>query len=120
MSCCGQKRQAFRSSDSVAQRIRNEEEGDASTAYLESDHPRAAAIFRYTGSSYLRAEGILRQRVYEFSARTPELVIMPEDVAVMRAYPELVELKDRLSDGTSSVRAEGILKRRREKEPISR
>jgi len=52
-----------------------------------------ATSFRYTGSSYLEVEGVFRHRLYKFSKRTPELVIMAEDVTVMRAYPELIELK---------------------------
>jgi len=90
MSCCGKKRQAIASSISAPENTINGEDGEGS---MVSNGSRTTAKFRYTGSSYLEVDGIFGHRVYKFSKRAPELVIMADDVAIMRGYPELVELK---------------------------
>jgi hypothetical protein len=94
MNCCGKKRQALTSSFSDPPKTINESQGEDSTVSVESNGSRTTALFRYTGRSSLEVDGIFRHRVYKFSKGIPELVIMAEDVAVMRGYPELIELKD--------------------------
>ena len=93
MSCCGKKRQEMTSSYSVADRTRSQKNDAQAIGSLEPHGSPISATFRYTGSSYLEVEGIFRHRLYRFSQRMPEVVIMAEDVTVMRAYPELIELK---------------------------
>jgi hypothetical protein len=41
----------------------------------------------------LEVDGIFGRRLYKFSKEMPELMIMAEDVAIMRGYPQLIELK---------------------------
>lgn len=98
MSCCGKKRQEITSSYSGAGRARSQRLVEEPIVSLAPQRSRVAATFRYTGSSYLEVEGIFRHRLYRFSKATPEVVIMAEDVTVMRAYPELIELKRSHSD----------------------
>jgi len=74
----------------ASENIQTGEDGEGS---LVSNGSRTTAIFRYTGTSDLEVEGVFGHRVYKFSKRAPELVIMADDVALMRGYPELVELK---------------------------
>ena len=95
MGCCGQKRQALGFSYSELQNAGHKEEQES--IRFQSNGASTTTTFRYTCRSKLEVEGIFRQRVYKFSKRTPELAIMSEDVAVMRAYPDLVELKERPS-----------------------
>ncbi len=93
MNCCGKKRQALASAFSTANRTVNEGDGKAAPEPAVSDHTPTTAVFRYSGASALEISGIFGRRLYKFSAAVPELVVMAEDVAIMRGYSELIELK---------------------------
>jgi len=93
MSCCGKKRQAISSWPSGSSTETDERESEGSILSVESNGSRETTVFRYTGSSSVEVDGIFGRRVYKFSKGMPELVIMAEDVALMRGYPELIELK---------------------------
>jgi hypothetical protein len=90
MGCCGQKRQAILLSPTGLSTETNERVAEGAA---DSNGPRSKGLFRYTGSSSLEVEGIFGRRVYKFSKEMPEQMIMVEDVAIMRAYPQLIELK---------------------------
>lgn len=85
MSCCGQKRRALAFTDSEAeQELMDDETGGSKNA---------PSTFRYTGDAGLVINGLFGRNVYKFSTAARELMIVPEDVAIMRAHPELTELK---------------------------
>jgi hypothetical protein len=93
MSCCGKKRQALNSLSSGPTKKVDEGGGEGPIPLGRSNATQASARFRYTGITSLEVEGVLNHRVYSFSTRTPELTVLTEDVAIMRGYRELVELK---------------------------
>lgn len=95
MNCCGKKRQALAASWTPRNQETNESAGKGSTSPVESNDRQTTARFRYTGSGSLEVDSIFGRRVYRFSAGVPELGIVPEDVAVMRGYSELIELKQK-------------------------
>ena len=90
MNCCGKKRQALTASSA---QIINEKGGEQSTPPAGPNGSQNTAIFHYTGSSSLEVSGLFNRRIYKFSTAMPDLVILPEDAAILRGYPELIELK---------------------------
>ena len=94
MSCCGKKRQALNSLTSAPTKKVGEGGDERPIPFARSNAAQtSAARFRYTGITSLEVEGMLNRRVYRFSRGTPELTVLTEDVAIMRGYRELVELR---------------------------
>ncbi len=91
MSCCGKKRQELNSFD-VNPRLQyaNTAKGynPENKSFLQNN-----VTFRYTGNRSLRVKSVFNHRVYDFSSSDTELIVMAEDVAMMRGYSELIELK---------------------------
>jgi hypothetical protein len=85
MSCCGQKRQALAvaSSNTVPETLGVSVESKEETG----------TTFRYTGAGSLVINGLFGRNAYKFSSAVRELAIGSEDVAIMRAHPELTELR---------------------------
>ena len=91
MNCCGKKRQELHSSN-VNPRLQHAD--NARVTIGESDHlSQNIATFRYIGNQSLRIKSVFDHRVYNFSVYEPELTVMAEDVAMMRGYSDLVEMK---------------------------
>ncbi|HXD31815.1 MAG TPA: hypothetical protein VN643_11900 [Pyrinomonadaceae bacterium] len=66
---------------------------DKSVVRVESRSAPAAARFRYTGAGSLVVDGLFARNTYRFSAAARELMILGEDIAIMRGHPELIELR---------------------------
>lgn len=93
MSCCGKKRQALNSLSSAPTKKVGEGGDEGPIPFARSNAAQTSARFRYIGITSLEVEGMLNRRVYRFSRGTPELTVLSEDVAIMRGYSELVELR---------------------------
>ncbi len=94
MSCCGKKRESLNmiNARTITKThpnfIRTNSARTRHADFIPSD-----AVFRYTGTNSLVIRGFSNQRLYHFTVGNPELSVFAEDVAVVRAYPELVEIK---------------------------
>ena len=93
MSCCGSKRQALNNVNSkispsqtngMEKRIRARMAG----VYTED------TMFRYTGNGTLNVKSASSQRTYHFSQANHEVRVSGDDTAMMRAYPDLIELRN--------------------------
>jgi len=90
MGCCGKRRQALASSFNDLQTTLSPVDDARPNASVQVD---GTAMFRYTGNSSLEVEGIFGHRAYKFSRKDQELLIAAEDVALLRGYSDLIELK---------------------------
>ena len=90
MSCCGQKRQASRNLNTGISHKENK--GDKSQS-KETPLSQQNVVFRYLGNQSLSIKGISGNKTYHFSVKTPEILVFAEDVALMRGYSALTELK---------------------------
>ena len=93
MSCCEKKRQGLNSLSSGPSKKVGVDGEEAPVSVGGSAAAQTGARFRYTGIGSLEVDGTLSRRVYRFSTGTPELMVVAEDVAVLRGYSELVEVK---------------------------
>ena len=93
MSCCGRKRQALNSLSSAPTKKVDDGGGEVPMPVGRSDVAQTSVRFRYNGISALEVAGMLNRRVYRFSKGNPELTVLAEDLAIMRGYSELLELK---------------------------
>lgn len=91
MSCCGQKRRALASTGPADERETNQIEVDGSPAL--PSHGSRPVIFRYVGNGYVQINGKFGRRIYRFSTSDRELEVMAEDVPIMHAYANLIEVK---------------------------
>jgi len=92
MSCCGSKRQALYVPNLPA--AGQDAVGGERTSNRNTRNPVLTGTkFRYTGNQSLYVKGISNRRGYAFSASTPELMVSAEDAALLRGYPELIEVK---------------------------
>ena len=90
MSCCGQKRSALtQSSGSERESTMAADPGSLRMGFKSGTK---AATFRYTGANALEISGLFGRNLYRFSAEARELMVVPDDVAIMRAHPELIEI----------------------------
>jgi hypothetical protein len=93
MSCCGRKRQSLAASRSVLEQDSNSSAHEEFNDTVKSESPQTTTRFRYIGRGFLEVDGVFSRRMYRFSSGMPELLVVPEDVSVLRGYPELIELK---------------------------
>jgi hypothetical protein len=94
MSCCGKKRQALNASKSGAPRP----DAIADTRRMHANNsasPQTGVEFRYTGNRSLDVKGVFNRRIYRFSVDNPECAASSEDVALLRGYSELMEIKSK-------------------------
>ncbi|NQX38289.1 hypothetical protein SAMN05421820_101303 [Pedobacter steynii] len=88
MNCCGQKRQSLQFTSANDTDVH---EPETENNLITSD--QKPVYFRYTGNNELQVKGIFNI-TYTFSAHRPRVLVHPDDVSVMRGYPDLVELRE--------------------------
>ncbi len=92
MGCCGDKRRALSVSYSKPHTNGNDL-GSQETVSPRKGTTHSDALFRYTGNGVLDVKVSFSKNTYHFTQSTRELAVSGEDVAMLRGYPELVEIK---------------------------
>ena len=91
MSCCGNKRQSLNFFPSINQAALQPE------AIIEIDftgnNKKDETLFRFIGKTSLEVKSLFGSQRYLFTATNPLVSVLPEDSALMRAYPDLIEIK---------------------------
>ena len=91
MSCCGNKRQSLNFFPAI-NRVELQQEAPVELQ-LNKNKKDAEALFRFTGKTSLEVKSLFGSQRYLFTAANPLVSVLPEDSALMRAYPDLIEIK---------------------------
>lgn len=89
MSCCGNKRQSLDFFPAINRTALPEELHTEIIKHKKS----VEAMFRYTGKTALEVKSLYGSQRYLFTKAKPLVSVLPEDSDLMRAYPDLTEVK---------------------------
>jgi hypothetical protein len=92
MSCCGNKRQSLNFFPAINQvELQQETQADIN---VNNSKKNGETLFRFTGKMSLEVKSLFGSRRYLFTEGSPLVFVLPDDVSLMRAYMDLVEVKD--------------------------
>ena len=91
MSCCGNKRQSLNFFPAI-NRVELQQETPVEMN-LNGNKKNVEVLFRYTGKTSLEVKNLFGNQRYIFTDSQPLVSVLPDDVSLMRAYSELIEIK---------------------------
>jgi hypothetical protein len=92
MSCCGNKRQSLNFFP-AANQAALQPESIIEIDFSGSDKT-GETLFLFTGQTSLEIKSLFGSQRYIFTNTHPLVSVLPDDVSLMRAYMDLVEVKD--------------------------
>ena len=91
MNCCGNKRQSLNFfSDNNQTALKQQA---AVEMNLNAGNKNGEILYRFIGKTSLEVNSLYGTQRYIFTNTHPLVSVLPEDVFLMRAYAELIEMK---------------------------
>ena len=91
MSCCGNKRQSLDFFPAI-NKVQLQQEVPVAMN-LNGSNKNGETLFRFTGKTSLEVKSLFGGQRYIFTSTHPLVSVLPEDVSLMKAYAELIEMK---------------------------
>jgi hypothetical protein len=91
MSCCGNKRQSLNFFPDINRA--GLQQGTPVEMNLNGSNKNGETLFRFTGKTSLEVKSLFGSQRYIFTEARPLVSVLPEDVSLMKAYADLVEIK---------------------------